>query len=183
MAPSLIRRLAWPSAAALALLFVVGLALTGKRPDAGIAQFKPSGLLTAFAPDDTREVEIAVGGKTWRFRREDDGWQSVETPRKVSSDAGERIDAALRLLRNAGPLRVLTVDEVAEVPESQYALGAQSLLVRLHGPNGAMFQVQFGGRNPLGSARYSRVMGVEGLPMLPTYVSEAWEQVIGEGER
>lgn len=182
MAPSLIRRLAWPSAAALALLFVVGLALTGERPDAGIAQFKPSGLLTAFAPADTREVEIAVDGKAWRFRREE-AWQAVETPAKVPSDTGERIDAALRLLRNAGPLRVLTADEMAQMPESEYGLSAQSLLVRLRGPNGATFQVQFGGRNPLGSARYSRVTGVEGLPMLPTYVAEAWEQVIGERER
>ena len=182
VAPSLIGRLAWPLAAALALLFVVGLALTGKRPDAGIAQFKASGLLTAFAPEDTHEVEIAVGGKTWRFRRED-VWHAVEVPAKVAPDVGERIEAALRLLRNAGPLRVLTADEVAQMPESEYALGAQSLLVRLSGPNGATFQVQFGGSNPLGSARYSRVMGVEGLPMLPAYVAQAWEQVIGEHER
>jgi hypothetical protein len=182
MAPSLIRRLAWPLAAALALLFVVGLALTGKRPDAGIVQFKPSGLLTAFAPDDTREVRIAVGGKTWRFRREE-VWQSVEAPAKVPPDTGQRIEAALRLLRNAGPLRVLTADEVAQVPRSGYALGAQSLLVRLTGPDGATFEVQFGGSNPLGSARYSRVTGVEGMPMLPAYVAQAWEQVIGEHER
>ena len=182
VAPSLIGRLAWPLAAALALLFVVGLALTGKRPDAGIAQFKASGLLTAFAPEDTHEVEIAVGGKTWRFRRED-VWHAAEVPAKVAPDVGERIEAALRLLRNAGPLRVLTADEVAQMPESEYALGAQSLLVRLSGPNGATFQVQFGGSNPLGLARYSRVTGVEGMPMLPAYVAQAWEQVIKEHER
>ena len=178
VAPSLIRRLAWPLAAAAALLFVVGLALSGKRPDAGVAQFKPAGLLAAFAPEEAREIEVAVGGATWRFRR-DDRWQAVEAPRPTPPDLTQRIDAALRLLRNAGPLRILTHDEVAQMPASEYALGPDSLRVQVRSARGATFQIQFGGRNPLGMARYARVEGADGLPMLPTYVAEAWEQVIG----
>jgi hypothetical protein len=179
VAPSLMQRFAWPLAAAAALLFMVGLALSGKRPDAGLAPFKAAGLLAAFAPEDAREVEVAAGGATWRFRR-DDGWQAIAAPRPVPSDLTRRIDAALRLLRNAGPLRVLTPDEVGQVPASEYALGSDSLRVEVRSSAGASFQIQFGGRNPLGVARYVRVQGVDGLPMLPTYVAEAWEQVIGE---
>jgi hypothetical protein len=182
MAPSLIRRLAWPLAAVVALLFVLSLALTGGRPDSGLTHFKPAGLLTAFAPDDAREVEIAVGGRTWRFRREG-AWRVVEAPQPIPSDAGQRIDAALRLLRDAGPLRVLTADEVAQVPESEYALTAGSLRVEVRASNGAAFGVRFGGRNPLGSARYARVAGVDGVPLLPTYVAEAWERAVGERQQ
>jgi len=179
VAPSLIQRLAWPLAAAVALLFVVGLALSGKRPDAGLAEFKAAGLMTAFAPEDAREVEISANGAVWHFRR-DDTWHVVEAPRPVPSDVAPRIDVALRLLRNSGSLRTLTAAEVAQVPASEYALGPESLRVEVRSASGAAFRIQFGGLNPLGVARYARVDNVEGLPMLPTYVAEAWEQVIGE---
>jgi hypothetical protein len=179
VAPSLIRRLAWPLAAAAALLFVVGLALTGQRPDAGLTPFKAAGLMTAFAPEEAREIEVATSGMVWRFRR-GETWHVVEAPRPVPSDVAQRIDVALRLLRNAGPLRVLTADEVSKVPASEYAFGPESLRVEVRSASGATFRIQFGGANPLGAARYTRVEGVEGLPMLPIHAAEAWEQVIGE---
>ncbi len=179
VAPPLIQRLVWPLAAAVALLFVVGLALTGNRPDAGLTQFKAAGLLTAFAPEDAREVEVSVDGAVWRFRR-DGTWQAVEASGPVPSDVAQRIDVALRLLRNSGPLRVLTAEEVSKVPTSEYALGPKSLCVEVRSSGGAIFRIQFGGPNPLGAARYARVEGVEGLPMLPIHVADAWEQVIGE---
>jgi hypothetical protein len=178
VAPPLSQRLAWPLVAAVALVFVVGLALYGERPDAGLTPFKPAGLLTAFAPEEASEVEITAATGVWRFRREP-GWRAVDASPPVPADVAQRIDVALRLLRNSGPLRVLTSEEVARVPPSEYALGPGSLRVQVRGPNGATFQIQFGGRNPLGSARYVRVYGLDGVPMLPPYVAEAWEQVIG----
>ena len=33
--------------------------------------------------------------------------------------------------------------------------------------------------NPLGSARYTRIDGIDGVPLLPAYVAETWEQAIG----
>ncbi len=177
MAPTLIRRLAWPLAAAAALTFLVGLALHGGRPDP-MAQFKPAGLLTAFTPEEARDVEVANGAEVWRFRR-DAEWRTVDVPRPVSTDVGARIDAALRLLRNSGPLRVLTAEEVARVPASEYALGPGGLRVQVRASSGVVFLIQFGGRNPLGSARYVRVDGLDGVPMLPAYVADAWERVIG----
>ncbi|MEA2807729.1 MAG: hypothetical protein QOJ17_1870, partial [Rhodospirillaceae bacterium] len=30
---------------------------------------------------------------------------------------------------------------------------------------------------------YARVEGIEGVPMLPTYVAETWEQAIGAASR
>jgi hypothetical protein len=177
VAPPLIRRLAWPLAALAAFVFLVALALHGSRPDP-MQDFKPSGVLTAFSPEEARDVEITSGDAAWRFRRDPD-WRAVDPSTAAPANVGQRIDAALRLLRNSKPLRVLTAEEVAKVPASEYALGPQSLRVRVGTANGASFAVQFGGRNPLGSARYARVEGMEGVPMLPSYVGDAWEQVIG----
>jgi hypothetical protein len=164
----MIGRWAWPVAAALAFAFLVGLALQGGRPDI-LVEFKPGGLL-AFAPEQAREIEIATGADRKRFVRDGDRW-------KASPEVAERLDAGLRLLRNAAPMRVLSAEEVARVPSSEYALGPDSLRVTVRPVSGAAFVVQFGGRNPLGSARYAKVDGTAGVALLPTYVAEAWEQV------
>jgi hypothetical protein len=169
--------MAWPLAAVAAFAFLVGLALQGERRDP-MQEFKPAGLLTAFAPEDAREIEIAIGADVWRFRR-DDAWRPIEPTKPVPADFAQRIEAALRLLRNSAPLRVLTAEEVAHVPPSEYALAADSLRVRVRAMDGTLFAIQFGGRNPLGAARYAKVDGMDGVPMLPAYVGDAWERVIG----
>jgi hypothetical protein len=167
MAPAL-TRWAWPAAAALAFAFLVGLALQGSRPDS-MVQFNPGGLMS-FAPEQAREIEIRRGADRKRFVRNGERWDApVET--------AERLDAGLRLLRNAAPMRVLTAEEVARVPPSEYALGADSLRVTVRPAAGAAFVILFGGANPLGAARYAKVDGEAGVVLLPTYVAEAWEQV------
>jgi hypothetical protein len=167
MAPAL-TRWAWSAAAALAFAFLVGLALQGGRPDIAV-EFKPGGLM-AFAPEQVREIEIRRGADRRRFVRNGERWEApVET--------AERLEAGLRLLRNAAPMRVLAAEEVARVPPSEYALGADSLRVTVRPASGAAFVIQFGGTNPLGAARYAKVDGEAGVVLLPTYVAEAWEQV------
>jgi hypothetical protein len=140
-------------------------------------EFRPGGVLTAFAPEDAREVEITTRDGVWRFRR-DGGWRSVDPAKPAPPDVSARIETSLKLLRNSAPLRVLTAEEVARVPPSEYALSAESVRVEVRGPAGATFRIQLGGRNPLGAARYAKVEGMDGVPMLPTYVGDAWEQVI-----
>jgi hypothetical protein len=164
----MIGRWAWPAATVLAFAFLVGLALHGGRPDL-LVEFKPSGLL-AFAPEQAREVEIATGADRRRFVRNGDRWEAP-------SQTAERLDAGLRLLRNAAPLRVLSAAEVARVSPSEYALAPDSLRVTVRPASGAAFVILFGGPNPLGSARYAKIDDTAGIVLLPTYVAEAWEQV------
>ncbi len=168
----LARRLAWPLAAACAFVFLVGLALHGERPDS-MAQFKPAGLLTAFAPEDVRTIDIESPAGARHFRREDGKWNA-------SSAVAERIEVGLRLLRNSGPLRVLSADEVARIPPAEYALSANSLHVSVRAANGAVFAIRFGGLNPLGAANYVAVDGMAGVPLLPAHVAEAWKQLAGD---
>jgi hypothetical protein len=162
-------RAAWPLAAGAALLFLVGLALHGSRPDP-MVQFKPAGLMTGLTPDEANEIELVEGGRTRHFRRESAGWNTLPA-------VAEQIDGALRLLRNAKPLRIMTAEEVASVQASEYALLPDSLLVRVRASTGASFTIQFGGPNPLGAARYARVEGVEGIPLVPIHVADAWERL------
>jgi hypothetical protein len=179
VAPPLIGRVGWPLAAAAAFVFLAALALHGERPEPGLARFKPAGLLTAFAPEEARQIEIAQGGETWRFRRDGTEWRAVAPTGAVPADAGAHIDAALRLLRDAGPLRTLAADEIARAPVGDYALGEEALRVTVRGPDGATFAIRFGNRNPMGTARYARIDGVDGMPLMPAYAAEPWERAVG----
>jgi hypothetical protein len=183
MAPPLIRRTGWSLAAAAAFVFLVGLALHGERPEAGLAPFKRAGLMTALAPEDASEVEVADAGEIWRFRREGRTWRAAQAPHAVPADASQRIDTALRLLRDSGPLRMLSPDEIGPALPADYGLGPQALRVTVRGPDGVAFAVRFGARNPLGAARYAQVDGIDGVALLPAYVAETWQQAIGTASR
>jgi hypothetical protein len=176
VAPPLIRRLGWPLAAAAAFVFLVALAMHGQRRDP-MQEFKPSGVLTAFAPEDAREVDVAYRGEVWHFRR-NGGWLSADPAKSAPADLSSRLETALKLLRNSAPLRVLSADEVARVAPSEYALAADSLRVEVRAASGATFRAVFGGRNPLGAARYTKVDGMDGVFLLPSHVGDAWDQVI-----
>jgi hypothetical protein len=179
MASTLIRRAGWPLAAVAAFVFLVALALHGERPEPGLARFKAAGLLTAFAPEEAWEVEIALGSETWRVRRDGSEWRVPASGGAMPAEASARVDAALRLLRDSGPLRMLAANEVARVPAGDYALGQEALRVMVRGPDGATFAIRFGNRNPMGTARYSQIEGVDGVLLMPAYVAESWEHAVG----
>ena len=170
-------RLAWPLASIAAAAFLVGLALHGERPEPGLVRFVAAGLMTGIAPDLASEVEIVTADGTWRFRKQAT-WEEVAAARPVPAGFANRIDAALRLLRNSGPSRVLSPEEVAGVASADYGLGRGAMQVTVRSAAGATFVVRFGGPNPLGLGRYAQVEGMSGIPILPGFVADTWEQVV-----
>jgi hypothetical protein len=181
VAPPL-KRFAWPLGAAVAFVFLVALALHGERPQPGMARFVAAGLMTRLAPDEAREVVIVTGGETWRFHRQT-AWQQVEGPRPAPPEFAAHIDGALRLLRDSGPLRMMSPQEVARAAADEYGLEHGATEVTVRAQAGATFAIRFGARNPLGSGRYARIDGVDGVPILSAYVGDAWEQVVAGSPR
>lgn len=142
-----------------------------------MVRFVAAGLMTQFAPDQAREVEITTPDATWRFAKHAT-WEEVGSVRPAPAGFGNRIDAALRLLRDSGPSRVLSPEEVKGVAPADYGLDRGAVQVIVRSATGAAFVVRFGGPNPLGLGRYARVDGMDGIPILPGYVVDAWEQVV-----
>jgi hypothetical protein len=164
MTQGMARRLGWPVAAILSFAFLIGLAVQGERPNSALVEFRPAGFLTEFGPEAAAEVEISTPSAHRKFVRSE-GWPV-------------RLDEALRLLRDAGPFRVMSPDEVAGQPPSTYGLAESAMTVRVTSASGQSFVIRFGAPNPLGSGRYVRVEGVAGIPILPAHVAEAWEQML-----
>lgn len=167
------RRMGWAAAALLATAFLVVLAFTGGRGGPGLEPFVPKGLLT-FPLDDVREIDVAAPRGHWHFLRTPEGWRATEGA--ASAGFGERIDGALRLLRNSGPDRVLSATEVARAGAAQFGLTPPRLRVVLDDSGASGFAISFGATNPMGLSHYAKLDGSPEIALLPVFVAEAWER-------
>jgi hypothetical protein len=169
-------RLAWAAAAFAAIAFLAALAFTGGRGGPGLAPFTPNGLLTIPAAE-VREVDVASSIGQWHFVRGEGGWRVTQG--KPVPQLGARLEAALTLLRNSGPERTLSDDEVASVDAAQFGLDPPKLRVVVRGSEAKNFAISFGATNLLGISHYARVDGQREIALLPGFVAEAWQQVGG----
>jgi hypothetical protein len=167
-------RLTWSVAALAATGFLVALALTGGRGGPGLAPFTPKGLMT-ISPAEVREVDLETREGHWHFIRADDGWHA--TAGTTAAGFAARLDAALTLLRNSGPERVLSASEIAAVDPAQFGLDPPRLRVVVNGPDASAFAVSFGATNVLGLSDYARPEGSREIALLPGFVAEEWERV------
>lgn len=169
-------RFGWPVAAFAAIAFLAALALTGGRGGPGLAPFTPSGLLVIPAAE-IREVDIASPAAQWRFARGEGGWRLTQGRAPPGFEA--RLEAALTLLRNSGPERMLSDSEVASVDAAQFGFDPPHLRVVVRGSEANAFAISFGATNLLGLSHYARIDGRREIALLPGFVAEAWEQVGG----
>lgn len=166
-------RFLWPAAALAATAFLLALALTGGR-GSGLAPFTPNGLMT-MRLEEVREVDIETSQRRWHFVRAQDGWRATEGAPAAGFET--RLDAALTLLHNSGPERVLSETEVRGVDAAQFGLNPPWLRVAVNGRGAPNFTISFGRTNVLGLSHYSRRDGSGEIALLPGFVAEAWEQV------
>jgi len=169
-------RLAWPVAALCATAFLAALAFTGGRGGPGLAPFVPRGLLT-IAAEDVREVDLTTPQGHWHFVRGQGSWRVTQG--ETTAGFEERLDNALRLLRNSGPDRILTGAEVAEAGAAQFGLAQPRLRVIVSGLDSASFAISFGAATPMGLSHYARLDGSSEIALLPAFVAEEWERTGG----
>ena len=173
-----LRSWGWSAAALLAVAFLLVFALHGERPEPGLGRFVASGPMVRPLPSEVESVDVGLAGQTWRFSRTGTGhWQQL-TGAAIAGEPGQLIGRGLDLLHNAAIERTLTPAEVAAVDPQQFALGEDALAVAASGA-GQSFSIRFGGRNPLGLARYARIGTAAGIALLPDYVAEPWLKLVG----
>lgn len=168
-------RLTWSVAALGAIGFLVALALSGGRGGPGLAPFTAKGLMP-IAPAEVREVDLETREGRWHFVRDDAGWRATAGATAAAGFAA-RLDAALTLLRNSGPERVLSASEIAAVDPAQFGLDPPRLRVVVNGPGASSFAISFGATNVLGLSDYARPEGSQEIALLPGFVAEEWERV------
>ena len=182
VAPAL-RRAAWPVAAALAAGAILALALHGRRPDPSLGG--AAGVMLAVPPDTVTEVVVSRGERRWRFERASSkAWMAAPGSPSGKSMGAEsvtsRVDSGLRFLHVSAPQRVLQAEDVAGIPPSEFGLEPPRFSVSVRSRGAAPFDIEFGARNPQGLAQYARLAGRAEILLLPSFVGEQWEAVMGD---
>jgi hypothetical protein len=177
-APAL-KRAAWLGAAVLAAGAVIALAFHGQRPDSSLVGFEAAGVMLQVSPAAVTEVTLSRGEHRWRFERgTSKTWTAPPGP-PPGEGAAARLDNGLRFLHVSAPQRVLQPDEVAATAPSEFGLEPPRYSVSVRAPGSAPFTIEFGALNAQGLAQYARVTGRAEILLLPSFVGEQWESVMG----
>ncbi len=169
-----VMRWAWPIAATVAAGFIGLLAFQGERPAPGLVRFEPAGLLADWPVRQVTKVEVQAGTDHRSFQRDSDGlWQLHATDAAAANDLAEHIETGLTLLHNSAPQRT----DLADQQLAEFGLEPPRLTVTARTAIGDSIMIAFGGTNPLGLARYTRIVGRAEILLMPAFVADAWQRV------
>jgi hypothetical protein len=177
-APAL-RRWLWAGAALAAVVTLVVLALTGRRPEPGLARFEAAGVMVAIPVDKVTAVEVHAGDRHWRFERASTGWRVATASAPAVGEFGTHVDAGLQFLHASAPQRRLPAREVETTFLTDVGLDPPRYVVSVQDTSGRGLAVRFGVPNPQGLAQYTQVDAEPDVLLLPRYVGEAWEAATG----
>ncbi len=177
-APALTRAV-WMGAAMLAAGVIIALASYGRRPDPSLAPFEAAGVMLLIPPEAITEVVVSQGERRWRFARASPTGWAAGPGSPLGESVGARLDSGLRFLHVSAPQRVLQPYEVAGISPSEFGLDPPRYSVSVRSAAAAPFNIDFGALTPQGSAQYARVAGRAEILLLPSFVGEQWEAVMG----
>jgi hypothetical protein len=175
VAAQILRRHAWLIAALLAAIGLVVLALQGSDRSTRLEQHVASGTMNMIGLDQVQKVEIEARMRRWQLGRQGGRWLIEPAVEPPSGDRTALVFEGLTLLRNAASEREF------DVAPPEFGLAMPALRLRVIADASPGFELAFGGLNPMGLAHYARltIAGKTTHVMLPSYVLETWEKVIG----
>jgi len=169
----------WAAGMVLAAGTIIALAFHGQRPDPSLVRFEPAGVMLSIAPDTVVEVVVSRGQRRWRFERaRPNVWAAIPGP-PLAESVGTRLDTGLHFLHASTPQRVLQPDEVAGISASEFGLAPPRYSVYVRATGAPPFEIEFGALSPQGLAQYARVTGHAEILLLPSFIGEQWESVMG----
>lgn len=179
MAAPALKRWLLPAAALAAVAALAALALTGRRPEPGLARFEAAGVMLAIPVEQVTAVDVRADGRRWRFERGEDGWRVAPGSASPATGYGAHVDAGLRFLHASAPQRRLDADELETTYLADFGLDPPRYVVAVQATEARGLEVAFGAPNPQGLAQYAQVGGAADVLLLPRYVGEAWEAAAG----
>jgi len=174
-----LRRWLWVAAALVASSSLIMLALTGRRPEPGLARFEAAGVMLAIPVGAVTVVDVRAAEGHWRFERTDGGWRVASGSAPPSSGFGTSIDAGLRFLHVSAPQRRLAAAELETTFLADFGLDPPRYVIAVQASDARTLSVAFGVANPQGLAQYAQVGSESDVILLPRYVGEAWEAATG----
>jgi uncharacterized membrane protein len=172
-------RLAAPLAAALLIVLLAAITVSGHWPELKqMVRFAGKGLV-ATAPSNIAQVEIRAGQESVAFRRTIGGWRIEGMPEVVPAELASHIDIGLRLLHVSEPAREIAPAELTPASYAEFGLDPPASVVAVGAANGPVASVNFGVLNPAGTSQYVRVGGSPRVYLMPRHVGSEW-QIVGD---
>ena len=172
-------RLVAPLAAALLILLLGAMTISGHWPELQqMVRFSGQGLV-AGGPSDITQVEIHAGQDSISFRRAAAGWTIDGMSRAVPAELASHIDAGLRFLHVSEPVRKIAPGELTPGNFAEFGLDPPTSVISVGTPQGAATTVNFGVLNPVGTSQYVRIAGSPTVYLMPRHVGSEW-QVAGD---
>jgi hypothetical protein len=173
------RALVLPAVALVALVFLVGMVLSGSQPVLRQnVSFEAKGVL-ALTPDQVRRVEVSRGGERLSaVRTGDKSWATADGA-DIGSEAAKRLSMAVQMMHTSAPVNEIPVAELAGADVAGFELDPPHFVARLYADGPVpVLAAQFGATNPEGYLQYVRVEGEPRIHLLSRFVGEEWMKAL-----
>jgi len=174
------RRHLHPVLAALALLYLAAMVVSGAMPvQRQLVRFEAKGVLK-LPPDEVKRVELSRGTRRVTLLRT--GETEWATPDGVNiGAAGRRVSKAVQIMHNSGPVREIEAAELSGTDPALFGLDPPRLSVKLYGGGGEpVLTARFGEFNPEGYLQYMRIDGNPRLYLMSRFVGGEWSEAMTE---
>ena len=169
-----------PVLAALALLYLAAMVVSGAMPvQRQLVRFEAKGVLK-LPPDEVKRVELSRGTRRVTLLRT--GETEWATPDGVNiGAAGRRVSKAVQIMHNSGPVREIEAAELSGRDPALFGLDPPRLSVKFYGGGGEpVLTARFGEFNPEGYLQYMRIDGNPRLYLMSRFVGGEWSEAMTE---
>ena len=176
------RAFALPVVALAALVFLVGMVMSGSQPVLRQnVTFEAKGVL-GMAPEQVRRVEISRGVEHLKVVRTGErSWMTADGA-DVGSEAGKHLSMAVQMMHTSAPVNDIPAAELGGTDVAGFELDPPHFVARLYaeGPSPVLV-AQFGANNPEGYLQYVRIEREPRIYLLSRFVGEEWTKALDAG--
>lgn len=172
------QRFVAPVAAVLAVFYLAVMWAAGAQPvRTHLIHFDPKGVMAA-DPKTVERVRVTSRGRSVVYVRGDGQWRDAQTKQPVADERAKAISLAVKFMRTANPVRVLTQADVGADAVTNFGLATPALSVRLERGGRAVLDADFGNLSSDGFLHYMRVKGDPKFYLMSRFVLAEWQKTL-----
>jgi hypothetical protein len=174
------RRHLHPVLAALALLYLAAMVVSGAMPvQRQLVRFEAKGVLN-LSPNEVTRVELIRGTQRVTLLRTGETEWATRDGFNIGA-AGRRVSKAVQIMHNSGPVREIEAAELSGRDPALFGLDPPRLSVKLYGGGGEpVLTARFGEFNPEGYLQYMSIDGDPRLYLMSRFVGGEWSEAMTE---
>jgi hypothetical protein len=174
---TVINRFWMPTAAVIALAYLVVMFLTGALPrHRHLIEFKAHGVMQ-LEPEHINRVTVTAEGTSAVFIRQTKGWVRESSATAIEAPGTKSLNLAVKFMHTANPVRVLKPEDLAGTNPAEFGLDPPRLSIKLEDTRGAVVEADFGDNSSDGLLQYMRLKDRDVLYMMSSFVGKEWETV------